>query len=434
MFHRFRSMPATAMAAVLGCALMTTAATPAAAREKQKKEETAEGPQASPSKGFLPAVQKMDESLKKQDAAALQAAIAEGQGTATTDDDKYFLGFFTLQLGILNKDQALQEQGLDMALDSGKVQPANAATFNFFSGQFAYHKKEYAKAIQRLEAAKAAGSTEPNLPAMLLESYVNGGQTDKGIAFAKAEIDRMMAAGQTPPDWMFVNPVNALQKANRTNEAFDLLALRARVYPNPQVWNQALRLVLREAGASKQLSLDVFRLMRATGALQNRNEYAEYAQLATEAALPGEAVAVIDAGQKAGVVSATDSQLSDMKKAQAERAGDEESTIGAYAKKPSTLANPKVAGATGDALFGYGRYAEAIPLYQAAANAGADKDMWTYRLAAAQAMAGDTAAAKTGFGQVGGAYALAAKFWLAKLNPAPAGAAPAPAAQPATAN
>src|SRR3546814_10601384 len=138
----------------------------------------------------------MDESLKKQDAAALQAAIAEGQGTATTDDDKYFLGFFTLQLGILNKDQALQEKGLDMALDSGKVQPANAATFNFFSGQFAYQKKDYAKAIQRLEAAKAAGSTESNLPAMLLESYVNGGQTDKGIAFAKAEIDRMMAAGQ----------------------------------------------------------------------------------------------------------------------------------------------------------------------------------------------------------------------------------------------
>src|SRR3546814_13065177 len=99
-----------------------------------------------------------------------------------------------------------------MALYSGKLQPANAATVNVFSGQFAYQKKDYAKAIQRLEAAKAAGSTESNLPAMLLESYANGGQTDKGIAFAKAEIDRMMAAGQTPPDWMFVNTINALQQ------------------------------------------------------------------------------------------------------------------------------------------------------------------------------------------------------------------------------
>src|SRR3546814_17554203 len=51
MFHRFRSMPATAMAAVLGCALMATAATPAVAREKPKKEDTAQGPKLSPSKG-----------------------------------------------------------------------------------------------------------------------------------------------------------------------------------------------------------------------------------------------------------------------------------------------------------------------------------------------------------------------------------------------
>ena len=44
MFTRFRSMPATAMAAVLGCALMTTA-TPAAAHKKEKprQEDAAKG-------------------------------------------------------------------------------------------------------------------------------------------------------------------------------------------------------------------------------------------------------------------------------------------------------------------------------------------------------------------------------------------------------
>src|SRR3546814_19702022 len=44
MFPRFRSMPATAMAAVLGCAMMATAAPPAVAREKQKKEDNSHGP------------------------------------------------------------------------------------------------------------------------------------------------------------------------------------------------------------------------------------------------------------------------------------------------------------------------------------------------------------------------------------------------------
>src|SRR3546814_13957175 len=94
--------------------------------------------------------------------------------------------------------------------------------------------------------------------------------------------------------------------------------------------------------------------------------------------------------------------LAERLKAQGERAGDEESTIGAYAKKSATLSNPKVAGATGDVLAGYGRYADAIPLYQVAANGGADKPMWTYRLAVAQAMSGAVAGAKSTFGQING--------------------------------
>ncbi len=67
MFTRFRSMPATALAAVLGCALMATAAVPAAAQDKPKKEtkgkkdeEAAKGGiTITPSKAFGPAVKKI---------------------------------------------------------------------------------------------------------------------------------------------------------------------------------------------------------------------------------------------------------------------------------------------------------------------------------------------------------------------------------------
>ena len=96
MFTRFRPTTATAVAAVLGCALMATA-TPAMAKEKPKKEEAAQGPKVSPSKAFMPAVKKMGDATKAKDAAALQAALAEGQATATSNDDKYLMGFYTLQ-------------------------------------------------------------------------------------------------------------------------------------------------------------------------------------------------------------------------------------------------------------------------------------------------------------------------------------------------
>ncbi|MBA4752774.1 MAG: tetratricopeptide repeat protein [Sphingopyxis sp.] len=431
MFNRFRSMPATAMAAVLGCALMATA-TPATAqkKEKPKKEEEAKGKGLSASKGFGPSLKKMTDATTAKDSAALQAALTEGQGTATTPDDKYLVGFYQLQLGILNKDQALQGQALDAMLDSGLTPPENLAVYSFFSGNFAYAAKDYPKAIKRLEAARAAGSTEANVPILLMDSYLSSGQVDQGIATAKAAIEASRAAGQRPSDELYVRPIKALQAANRTNEVLDLMALRLRDYNQPTVWRQTLFIQL-QANPDKEIGLDVLRLMRATGAMQQRPEYLEYAALATEAALPGEVVSLIKSGKQSKVIPATDPKFDELLKSQSERMGDEETTLTAYAQKPSTLSNPKVAGATGDAMVGYGRYGDAIPLYKAALAAGGDKELWTYRLGVAQAHAGDVAGAKASFAQVNGPRKRLAQLWTTKID-APAAAPAAPAAAPAT--
>src|SRR3546814_17153871 len=107
------------------------------------------------------------------------------------------------------------------------------------------------------------------------------------------------------------------------------MALRGLVDANAQTMNMALRWVLGYSCGNKAMSLDVFRLMRATGSLLNRNEVAEYAALATEGALPGEAVSVIRDSKQSGIVKASDSQLNDMLKTQTERDGDEASQLDA---------------------------------------------------------------------------------------------------------
>src|SRR3546814_14202288 len=78
------------------------------------------------------------------------------------------------------------------------------------------------------------------------------------------------------------------------------MALRLRDYNQPTVWRQTLFIAL-QANQDKEVGLDIFRLMRATGAMQQRPEYAEYAALATEAALPGEVVSLTKAGKQRGV-------------------------------------------------------------------------------------------------------------------------------------
>ncbi|PQM29476.1 hypothetical protein CVO77_00670 [Sphingopyxis lindanitolerans] len=428
MFTRFRPMSATAMAAILGCSMMAISA-PVAAKEKPKKEEAAKGPSISPSKAFIPAAKKMEEATKKKDAAALQAAVTEAQGVASSNDDKYFLGFYTLQLGVMTKNEALQAQGLDMALDSGFVPASDAGLYNFYSGRFAYIKKDYPKAIQRFEAAKAAGSTEESLATLLMDSYLNAGQVDQGIAIAKAGIAAAHAAGRPAPEDLFVRPAKALQAANRTDDLLDILTLRVRDYPQPEIWRNTLYILLQQVGGDKDLNLDILRLMRATGAMTNRGEYLEYAALATEAGYPGEVVALINEGVAKNVFPKTDERFGPLLASQTERAKADHAGLIADAGKPGLTANAKAARGTADALVGIGEIAKAIPIYEALA---ATDPVAQYRLGVAQAMIGQSDAAAASFAKVQGNRARLAKLWAVHVQTkaapaAPAAAAPAPA-------
>lgn len=423
MFDRFRSMPATAMAAVLGCALMATA-TPAAAqkKEKPKKEEAAKGKQLTASKGFAPALKKMTDAKAANDAAALQAALGEGEGTASTPDDKYLVGFYRLQLGILNKDQTLQATGLDAMIESGLTPPDNVGTYNFYSGNFAYGAKDYTKAIQRLEAAKAAGSTESALAPMLMDSYLNAGQIDQGWAIAKAGIDAARAAGTKPSEELYVRPAQAFQKANRTNEMLDVLTMRVQDYPTPATWRNTLYILLQQSGGDKDMNLDVLRLMRATNAMTQRAEFLEYAGLATEAGYPGEVVALIKQGQNSGVIPRNDTHFGGILESQTPRAASDAAAVAADAAKPATLSNPRAARATADALVGSGDATKAIPLYEAALAASPGDPLIQYRLGVAQALAGQTDAAVASLAKVQGNRQRLAQLWTVRAK---AGATPA---------
>ncbi len=436
MFNRFRSMPATAMAAVLGCALMATAA-PAVAKQKSKDEEAEKGKGLSPSKGFSPALKKLSDATAAKDTAALQAAITEAQGLASKPDDQYLLAFYQLQLGIMTKDQAVQRQALEAMLDSGMTPPENLATYNFYAGNFAYGAKDYPKAIQRLEAAKAAGSTQEAVPVLLMDSYLKAGQIDQGWAIAKAAIEAARAAGKTPSEEFYVRPAQAFQKAKRPNETLDVLTMRVRDYGTPATWRNTLYILLQQSGGDKDLNLDILRLMRATDAMSKRPEFVEYTTLAADAGFPSEVVAVIAEGQAAGVIPPSgDPHFGPLAAAQGPRAKSDLAAITADADKPATLANPKTARTTADALVGADKPALAIPLYQAAlTGSGGNDPLITYRLGVAQAMAGQNEAAIATFTKVQGKRQRLAELWTihVKAKAAPAAAStPAPAADAAT--
>lgn len=432
----FRLMSTATRAIVVGSLMLGLSTSPAFAKKKEQEKAAESESSIAPSKEYLKVYKEIVEANTAKDPVALQAALAKAEPLATKPDDHYLQGMFGLQLGLFTKDLAKQATSLDMMLDSGVTPATELAKFNYFSGSFAYNAKDFPKAIRRLEAATAAGSTEPSLSALLMDSYLKTDQLDKALAVSKAGVASARAAGTVPMDDLYVRPAQALMKAGRTDEMLDVLAMRLEDYPSPDIWRNTLYIHLKNNAGDKELALDIFRLMRATKAMDTRADYLEYAANATEAGLPGEVISLISEGRANKIIPAGDAKFDEVFKTQSARASGEKAALMGDVAKAASLPDSKRARSSGDALFGMGEYAGAITLYQAALNLpGARPDVINYRLGQAQAKSGNLDAAVQSFAKVTGPRKRIADLWLIhiKHKQAPAAAPAAPAAEPATA-
>ena len=78
-----------------------------------------------------------------------------------------------------------------MMLDSGLVAPEQVGQFNWFVGSLAYQAEDYAAARTALEAAKAAGFTDPETDLTLLIADTYSKQDN-----VQGSLDYLMQADQ----------------------------------------------------------------------------------------------------------------------------------------------------------------------------------------------------------------------------------------------
>jgi len=73
-------------------------------------------------------------------------------------------------------------------------------------------------------------------------------------------------------------------------------------YPKQEYWTDLLNHLFSKPGFSDRLSLDVYRLMHATGQISTANDFIEMAQGAVRSGYAPEAVKILDEGFKSGVL------------------------------------------------------------------------------------------------------------------------------------
>jgi hypothetical protein len=165
-----------------------------------------------------------------------------------------------------------------------------------------YRAKEYGKAVEWAQRYEKEGGKSAQMETLLIQAQFLSGDTAGVTKELVADIQADEKAGKAPSEDRLKLLLSAAGK--QPESAAYLLALDRLVtyYPKKEYWAELIDRVQRKPGFSDRFSLDIYRLMLATGGMRTANDYMEMTQLALQAGYTVEAKNAIDRGFAAGVL------------------------------------------------------------------------------------------------------------------------------------
>ncbi len=384
----------------------------------------AEKPPAAPafklSKEFRAAIGPVQPLIKSGDTAGASAKLAAAEALALAPDEKYVAGAVRLELAGALKNQQMQGQALEAMVGSGSTPAADLPKFNFYLGNFAYQAQNYAKALGFFSAADKggySGSNQIDMFLLMAESNFKLNQPAVGFPYIDRAIVAQNAAGQKPPESWYSRAASVAYKAKLNSEVAKWTQAQVRAYPTAENWRSALVTYRDGARLDGQLSIDLMRLMRETKSLTGERDFFEYASLAVDRALPGEAKSAIEEGFASGAVTKSSRAVSELLTVATGKIANDRASLLASERTAGTSGTGKSAAGTADGFMGYGENTKAIDLYRIALKkGGVDVDQVNTRLGIALARSGQKDEARKAFNAVTGPRADIAKFWLLWLD------------------
>ncbi|MFM9852492.1 MAG: hypothetical protein ACKVOJ_06775 [Sphingomonadaceae bacterium] len=382
-----------------------------------KAEKAAPAKAYKLSEPFRKAIAPVQTSIKAGTLPDAQAKMDAADAIASAPDEKYIAGAVRLELALALKDTAMQARALDGILASGAAPAADIPKFTFFSGNFAFQRGDYALAATKLAEADRLGYKNPDMLLLLAEANFKQNKIVEGLPFVERAIAEAAAKGEKAPESWYQRASSVAYKAKMAPEVAKWTRLQVRAFPTAENWRSAIVIYRDSAKLDGQASLDLMRLMRITKSLVGERDFFEYASLATERALPGEAQSSIEEGFASGAVPRTSRAVNEMLTLAKGKIAVDRASLIASEKQAAGSATGKIAAGTADGFLGYGEDGKAITLYQLAlTKGGVDVDAVNTRLGIALARSGQKDAARAAFALVKGPRAAIASFWTLWLD------------------
>ena len=356
------------------------------------------------------------QAVQTQDWTAVRAALPQARQGATSPQGKFLVGQIMYQLANATQDEALAAEAVTMMIQSGGASPEQLAELQRVQSNRSWNSAvssgNLAAIETQLEQRLAATPNDTALITQLAQVKTQLQKHDQALELYRRLIEASSAGGQRASEDVYRRATGAAYQA-RNAAAIELARSLVQAYPNPTNWRDAL-IIYREIGRPSQATeLDLYRLMRAAGALTSEADYVQYAEAANRGAVFGEVKAVLDEAVGRNVITAGNTAFArEMLAAANRRIAEDRSSLANERRQALAGNDGQRVLRLGDAYYGYGQYAEAAELYRAAAQKGADANIANLRLGAALAQAGQRAEAEAALRAVSGAQQPLAQYWL----------------------
>lgn len=354
------------------------------------------------------------QAIAAQDWAGARAALPAAQAAARSSDSRYVVAQAMLHIGVGANDPALQAQAIDAMLASGGAQESEMRPLYENQLRLALEAGDTARAEQAQARLDAMNPNDPSRFIRQAQLRVRANDFAGALALYQQAMQTAQAAGQPiPADWR--QQMAALAYQGRLPDAARYFREWLQAAPNVNAWHDTLA-IQAEAATSNALKLDIYRLMRAAGALLAERDFVQYAEAANDARVWGEVAAVLEDGLRRNLITSNAGYARERLQANSTRVTNDRPSLAGERSAALAGRDAEVVLRLADAYFGYGQYSEAAELYSAALERGADADLANTRLGAALALGGQRADAEAAFRAVRGVRRELAELWLFWLS------------------
>jgi tetratricopeptide (TPR) repeat protein len=359
-------------------------------------------------------LQELQTAVTTKDETTYPQKLAAAEALATTTDEKYLIAKFRLQHAIDRNEPAAQLEALQGVLATGGADPAETLLFNRHIGALAVDAKDWPRAEAALTTALAGNANDLDTVVNLARTKIELHKETEALALLQRAISLSKAAGQTAPEAWYRNALGLAYRTKNQAAVEEMNRELLRLYPNAQNLGNAILIYNSSSELPKDVQLDLFRLLYASGSMTSSGEYLSLATMLETSGLPGEEKAVLESGIRAGKLTPGSGQ--GMLARSTAKVGEDRASLPAVETKARAAATGTLAMNTASAYASYGDYAKAVDLYRVALQkGGVDPNVVNTRLGIALTLAGRRPEAEAAFRAVSGPRAQLAGLWLSWL-------------------